>query len=180
SSHIPVQLNPPTFGQKAFEQFRVKVPAGSYVLSVVSQESVADAGYYFEIAADTAPPASVTQNGTFIGFKDNVGHEFGSLTESPGVDLASEFLGFLDNGATPLFGDLEDLFTFDVPKDGHVVIGVNGLTPDPLESLFPQPPDIRVQLYHDSDRDGLFEPGESLNAAELLDVNQTYKFDGTL
>src|SRR5262245_27866607 len=30
SSHIPVQLNPPTFGQKAFEQFRVKVPAGSY------------------------------------------------------------------------------------------------------------------------------------------------------
>lgn len=164
----------PTPGQHpiAYEHFRVEVPAGSYVLSAVSQESSDDAEYFLDIATDTAPAKPVTVNNVFLGFQDKVSHDFGPLTESPGVDVAFDFLGLLDIASLTNFGDLEDLYTFDVPKDGRVTITVGGLTNSGT------PPDIRVELFRDNDHDGLFEPGESINAAE--GVSQSYVFDGTL
>jgi hypothetical protein len=158
------------------EQFSRELPAGNYVVSVVNQETLQSVSYDLAFAPDPAQAASVTQNGTFVGFKDGVGHEFGSLTESPGVDSAVDFVGHLYSFAAVKTGDLEELYTYDVPRDGRVTINVNGLTDDPSGA----PIDIQVELYRDSDRDGLFEPGESLNSAELVDATQSYGFIGTL
>ena len=171
----------------ANEQLNVVLPAGDYVLSVVRIDDPVtlgadpvDAVIDFAVAADAAPGSRVPTSGTLVGFKADVSRDFGLLTESPGVDSATDFVGLLDGKLVGTVADLKDVYSFDVPKDGRVTINLGGLASDPLASAADAQPDINVELFRDSDQDGLFEPGESLKARELLTFTQVFSFDGTL
>jgi hypothetical protein len=187
SSTTPAGLLTDENNPVANEQLSAKLAAGSYQLDVVRQDNPeefvggepVDAVIDLAVAADTAPVSPVIQNGMIVAFRDGTSHDFAALTETPGVDFVTDFLGELDGQVIVGVDDLADLHTFDVPKDGHVTIKVNGIAHDVLGLDDPAPNDT-VQLFRDSDRDGIFEAGEVLDTARLTAFGQTYVFDGTL
>jgi Bacterial pre-peptidase C-terminal domain len=174
--------NPPgtfTSGGGVVQDIHLSLAADTYVLNVTNlsfttTESLLPPipSYSLVIAQDRADGQPVVQNGTVIGFADNVGRELGALTETPGIDSARDFVGSLTDTA-----DLTDVYFFTVPGAGHVILSVSGLEPR-FETVA-----LTASLLRDSDHDGVFSlisSSEHLASGELMGPTDSFVFDGNL
>lgn len=152
------------------EFIHLSVSADTYVLTVTKIHPLLDSetDYDLCIVVDLVGGKRVEQNGTLIGFEDNVGRELGALTETPGIDSARDFVGFVD---------LTDVYFFTVPAAGHVILSVSGLQP-----LFDSV-DFSASLLRDSDHDDVFSlisSSENRASGNLTGPSDSFVFDGNL